>query len=212
MRYTRSNGRRSFISVLLFFFFLTSFQSVSVASNLRTITLQWKSPIFEEVYEPSSTFIPGKPVSNVVLKKEANDWCSNRFGFSQMSIFNASRTLMGTTSKKTIKNRSTLISGIWRENEFGEDEFSISISCSGSMSAPIKAKSKYYSLTVYYVYYEQITKKYWKDSYVTSPNFTLFDLDNNQSMVNLQIVYDENGDPEMSSDAHIWSPAGNWGS
>ncbi|CAB4572703.1 unannotated protein [freshwater metagenome] len=201
---------RGLVSVLVFIF--VSFESVSTASNLRTITLKWTSPVFEEIFEPNSRFMPGKPVSNIVLKKEANNWCANRFGFSQMSIFSASRTLMGTTSNKTIKSKSTVISGIWRENEFGEDEFSISIKCTGSMSAPIKAKSKHYSLTIYYVYYEPITKKYWKDSYVTSPNFTLFDLDDNQSTVNLRIVYDENGDPEMSSDAHIWSPAGNWGS
>lgn len=117
---------------------------------------------------------------------------------------------MGSTSKKTIKHVLTVISGDWRENEFGEDEYFLKFNCSGSMSAPIKAKSKHYSLRIYYVYYEPITEKYWKDIYVSSPNYTLVGLDGSKSIVNLQIVYDENGNPEMSSDAHIWSPEGSW--
>jgi hypothetical protein len=123
----------------------------------------------------------------------------------------ASGKVMGLSTKNSMKSTASVVSAKWRSNEFGEDEFYLAIRCSGSFVVPVTAKSNHYSLTINWLRCCNVLKKNYVTFFITSPNYTIEDLNIAKWAVNVDLIVDEedpwNNDYQLS-DLHIWRPQG----
>ena len=194
-----------FISLSLIFIFPVS----SSAAFSKNITLKWSSTTINKIIEPNNVFIPGKTVSSTNLRKEAQEWCLSEFPFTTFYVSSASGKIVGSVLKKNMKFYSTFVSGQWRENEYGEDEYSLNFNCFGSISTVVRTKSSYYSLTIEERLWDYFAKKYRISTFVDSPNFSINDLDSNSGVLTLKVTL-TNSDDDSNLDGYNfeWIPAG----
>ena len=181
----------------------------SSAAFSKTIILKWSSTTINKIIEPNNVFIPGKNISITSLKKESQEWCLSEFPFTLFSVSSASGKIVGTTMRKNMKFYSTFVKGQWRENEYGEDEYSLDFNCFGTISTVVKTKSAYYSLKIDEKLWDVFTKKYFTSTFVYSPNFSINDLDSNSGIITLKIA-SKNPDEDSSLEPYDfeWIPAG----
>ena len=182
------------------------------AASIKPILLKWKSQEIEQIIEPDSKFIPGKKLSAATLNKEARDWCFDTyFTFVSAQVSGASGKAMGVSMRSTLKTTALIVRANWQENEYGEDEFSLVIKCSGSFLVPVNAKSSSYRLTINWIRCCTAQKKDYVTSFITSPSFALEDLNSTNWVVSVELIVNDeeidNGDYELS-DLHIWRPQG----
>lgn len=193
----------------------SSLQSADAAST-KSLTLNWKSEVFQTLGYPDKIFVPGKKVSTTFLNKEASEWCLFNYPLVNVSFHSASGKLLGTSSSKTTKKSVSIVSTNWQENEYGEDEFAWSFKCLGSFQIPVTTiKTKYYYLVVngrLNVTPTKANPSKYRWFHPHSPRYTIEELNSVKWVVRLEFVidgYDEWN--SFSSGSHIWNPLGsNW--
>ena len=195
----------SLISVLTVGLFNTPVTAVSPA---KTVNLKWKDTPFTLTYEPDSKFISGKKIGSTLLNSEAKLFCKYNYGFVGLSVVGASGKDLGYsgTKSKLIKTFSKVVSGSWVVNNFGEDEYRLTITCSGIMASPVKGISNSYSLYLH-TEFPCLYKKTCSGGFY-SPSYTSDELDANNWIIEVQFGADWDRENSWDTKKNIWKPAG----
>lgn len=159
---------------------------LETAQAAKQIAFSW-STTFELTYEPSSAFKPGSKPKSSTLQSWATQTCAERYDLLYSETLGASGRVMGKSNPKATKKNAKVKSSGWRLDEFGENEFYINYSCSGSMQVPVTGPSKTYSIKVYVQDWNYLKGKKYKEgiSRLVSRDYSIEELDANNWKVTM---------------------------
>jgi hypothetical protein len=192
------------------FLILFSGLNTFASAASKMITVHWLGTEMNITYEPDSKFVVGKQPSSTLLKSEAKGYCARTFGWTMLGVFGASGRAMGDSgaNSKLVINQSKIIKGKWQLNDNGEDEYSLTFSCYGSLASPVTANSKAYSVTFYYRSYDSKKKQYFNWGGFSSPYYTIADLNSVKWVIDAELGVDDQFNCCGVDNVNTWNPIG----
>lgn len=194
--------KRALSAVIGFVVLLAPMESTQAATK---IAFSWSTSL-TLTYEPGGSLKAGVNPSVTSLNSWATQVCRERYDFLYAETVGASGRSLGKSSPKATKKSSKAAKYGWRMDEFGEREFFIDYSCSGSMTVPVTGPSKTYSIKAYYQLWNEFNNFKTK-SYVTSEQsrpYTTEELELNKWRVDL--VTGQTNSMRCCADSS-WGPA-----
>ena len=178
------------------------------APLLKSITLIWKATPYTLTYEPDSKFIPGKKLSSSLLNSEAKSYCQTNYGFVGLSVISASGKNFGYsgTKSKSVKNSYKVVKGSWGVNDFGEDEYKLTVTCNGSLGSPILGKSNSYTFYLHTEFPCNYRQTCQGGFY--SPSYSNLELLNSNWTIKVQFGEDWDNQNTYDSRSNVWIPGG----
>lgn len=115
------------------------------AQAAKKIAFSWSTTL-TLTYEAGGSLKAGVNPSVGTLNSWASQICRERYDFMYAETVGASGRSLGKSSPKATKKSSKAAKYGWRMDDFGEREFFIDYSCSGSMSVPVTGPSNTYAI------------------------------------------------------------------